>query len=281
MSGGSPSSAIRRSTSTPASTFREPSSQPPFGTESMWPPIRSARSDAPRSVNHWFPASSTSSDRNPVELAPQPLARRCPRVRPGDPLGAVLVARQLPKLAQLGDRAIRLQRHGRTLIVRVIRRSTQLLGAACLLVAGGVAAVIVLVFSDSSTAASSKAEYFARVADICGFYGTQLSGIRPPADFAVPGEVAEPIRQALPLMLAETRGLRALTPPRELAARVEHWLALRDRAIAELKRTLHDANLPDIRLLGPDWLRFLDRNSDARRAAAAIGLPRGCSAAST
>jgi hypothetical protein len=35
VSGGVPSSAIRRSTSTPAITFRLPSSQPPFGTESM------------------------------------------------------------------------------------------------------------------------------------------------------------------------------------------------------------------------------------------------------
>ncbi len=45
VSGGVPSSAIRRSTSTPAMTLRHPSSQPPFGTESMCPPIRRARSD--------------------------------------------------------------------------------------------------------------------------------------------------------------------------------------------------------------------------------------------
>ena len=61
VSGGVPSSAIRRSTSTPATTLRQPSSQPPFGTESMWPPSSSARSEAPGSVNHWFPASSISS----------------------------------------------------------------------------------------------------------------------------------------------------------------------------------------------------------------------------
>ena len=55
-----PSSASRRRTSTPAMTFRQPSSQPPFGTESMWPPIRTARSDRPGSVHHWLPASSIS-----------------------------------------------------------------------------------------------------------------------------------------------------------------------------------------------------------------------------
>jgi hypothetical protein len=164
--------------------------------------------------------------------------------------------------------------------VRLIRRSTQLLGAACLLVAGGVAAVIVLVFSDSSTAAPSKAEYFARVAEICGYFGPQLSAIEPPSDFAVPGEVAEPIRRALPLLFAETRELRALTPPRELTEQVGRWLALRDRAIATLKRTLHDASLPDITLLAPDWLRFLDQNEAARQASATVGIPKVCSTSS-
>ena len=52
VSGGLPSSAIRRSTSTAAMTFRQPSSQPPFGTESMCPPSSNARSESPSSVNH-------------------------------------------------------------------------------------------------------------------------------------------------------------------------------------------------------------------------------------
>ena len=60
MTGGSPSSAIRRSTSEPATTFNAPSSQPPFGTESRWPPITSSWSERPGSVHHWFRASSNS-----------------------------------------------------------------------------------------------------------------------------------------------------------------------------------------------------------------------------
>ena len=52
VTGGVPSSAIRRNTSTPATTLRAPSSQPPFGTESMWPPTSTARSEAPLRVNH-------------------------------------------------------------------------------------------------------------------------------------------------------------------------------------------------------------------------------------
>jgi threonine dehydratase len=49
---------IRRKISTPARRFRQPSSQPPLGTESMWPPIRRACGDAPRRVAQTFPASS-------------------------------------------------------------------------------------------------------------------------------------------------------------------------------------------------------------------------------
>lgn len=152
-----------------------------------------------------------------------------------------------------------------------------MLGAVCLVLAGAVAALVVLVFSDTSKAGLSKDEYFAKVTEICAYYGPQLSQIETPSDFAVPGTVAEPIREALPLLNAETRELRALEPPKELADEIERWLALRDRAIALLRKTLHDANLPDIRLLGPDWVRFLARNKAARAAAADIGIPSVCS----
>ena len=51
-------------------------------------------------------------ERQAVELAPQPLARRRPGVRPGDPLRAVLVAGQLTQLLQLGDGSRGIERHG-------------------------------------------------------------------------------------------------------------------------------------------------------------------------
>ena len=112
VSGGSPSSAIRRSTSAPAITFRHPSSQPPFGTESRWPPRISACSLAPGSVHHWFPAASKlSTAARALELGRHPLLRTFPRLRPGHPLGAVLVAGELAQLAQLLDGAGRVQRH--------------------------------------------------------------------------------------------------------------------------------------------------------------------------
>ena len=113
VNGGVPSAAMRRSTSTPATTLSEPSSQPPFGTESMWPPSTSAGSDSPRSVNHWLPASSTSSTA-PVGASfceSQSLAVD-PGVRPGHALGAVLVPGQLAELPKLVDGAAWFQRHG-------------------------------------------------------------------------------------------------------------------------------------------------------------------------
>src|SRR4051812_42241260 len=75
VNGGRPSSASRRTTSTAPSTFRQPSNQPPCGTESIGPPSSRARADSPASVNHWFPASSISSSA-PV---PASFSRRNPR----------------------------------------------------------------------------------------------------------------------------------------------------------------------------------------------------------
>jgi hypothetical protein len=152
--------------------------------------------------------------------------------------------------------------------------------AACLLVASGIAAGIVLAFTGTSKAAPTKAEYFARVAAICRVYGPQLDKISPPHDPAIPGEVAGPVGLALPLVVAETREVRALRPPKELAAQVEQWLALKDRAIETLRRTLREALVPDVRRMGPDWLRFLDEAEAAAKAGGKIGFPKVCTTGS-
>src|ERR1700733_13614846 len=49
---------IRRKISTPARTFKQPSSQPPLGTESIGPPMSGLFSDAPAMVNQVLPAAS-------------------------------------------------------------------------------------------------------------------------------------------------------------------------------------------------------------------------------
>ncbi len=60
VTGGLPPywSLMRRRISTPASRFRHPSSHPPLGTESICPPISSARSDPPVRVAQKLPAAS-------------------------------------------------------------------------------------------------------------------------------------------------------------------------------------------------------------------------------
>jgi hypothetical protein len=86
-----------------------------------------------------------------------------------------------------------------------------------------------------------------------------LDKIDPPHDIAIPGEVVGPVQIVLPLIVAQTRDLHGLRPPKELAGEIEHWLALKDRAIETLKRTLREGLLPDVRLMGPDWLPLSSR----------------------
>ena len=113
VTGGVPSSAIRRRTSTPATTLREPSSQPPFGTESMWPPISERPFRGPAQREPLVPGLvDLLLGAGRRDLAGEPALRRHPRVRPGHSLGAVLVPGQLPELAELVHGAARFQRHG-------------------------------------------------------------------------------------------------------------------------------------------------------------------------
>jgi hypothetical protein len=146
-----------------------------------------------------------------------------------------------------------------------------------LLVAGLVAGGIVLALSGNSRAAPTKAEYFARVAAICRVYGPQLDKVAPPGDIATPAEVADPITLALPLVVAELREVKALRPPKELAAEVEQWLSLRNDAVELMRRTLREALLPDVRRMGPDWLRFMTVTKQAAIVGSRIGFPKVCS----
>ena len=102
--GGRPSAASRRSTSSPASTFRQPSSQPPFETESRWPPIRTARSESPASVAQRLPASSVSTSRAARRASAVPRPGALPGLRPAHPLGSVGVARERAEGLQIVDR---------------------------------------------------------------------------------------------------------------------------------------------------------------------------------
>jgi hypothetical protein len=159
----------------------------------------------------------------------------------------------------------------------VTRRARIVAALGALLVVGGVAAGIVLVFSGSSQAAPTKAEYFARVAEICGRYGPKLDAIAPPPDVTVPGEVVTPLSRVIPLLRAENREVRALASPRELAAKIERWLALKDRVLAKLEQTLRVARQPNISGTAVDYLAFLSLARQTASLGHEIGFPRICS----
>ena len=153
-------------------------------------------------------------------------------------------------------------------------------GLGGLAVGGAVAAGIVLGSSGNPGATPTKAEYFARVARICGVYGPKLDRIAPPTDVTIPGEVVTPLRRVIPLLRAETSELRALRPPSELAARIDQWLALKARVLASLEQTLHAAEAPNIPASAVAYLRFEKRAQAASKAGARIGFPTICSSSS-
>jgi hypothetical protein len=154
------------------------------------------------------------------------------------------------------------------------RRRSLALGAACALIAAAVAAAIVVAFPGRSEAAPTKAQFLARVAAICRVYGPRLDRVPPPGDIAVPGEVATSVAQALPILEAESKELRALRSPAELRARLARWHALNDRSLAELAVALRAAREPNLSTMGVAYVRFLLDGSKAEKVGRTIGFPR-------
>jgi hypothetical protein len=148
------------------------------------------------------------------------------------------------------------------------------LGAACALLAGVVAAGFVLAFSGSSEAAPTKAQYFARVAAICRIYGPKLDKVPPPSDIAIPGVVVTSVEQALPIVQAEARAVRAIRPPHELRKQLARWFELNDRAIAKLGEALRAGRQPNIPVMGVAYVQFLKAGTAAEHVGRAIGFPR-------
>ena len=144
-------------------------------------------------------------------------------------------------------------------------------------VAAAVTVVVVFGFRGNSDAGPTDAQYFARVARICGVYGPKLDRIAPPADVTIPGEVVTPLRRVIPLLRAETTEVRALRPPTGLAVQIGRWLALKAAVIDTLEQALRAAEAPDIPATAVAYLRFLKQAQAASRAGAKIGFPAICS----
>lgn len=163
---------------------------------------------------------------------------------------------------------------------RLTRRPRLLATVAAILVAGGVAAGLVLAFGNSSSqAAPTKTEYFRRVAKICGVYGPKLDQITPPQDVTIPGEVVTSLSRAIPLIAAETKAVRALRLPHELAGEIRQWLSLKGRTLSALEDALREAKMPDIAGTAAAYIHFEQLARETSVAGHAIGFPGICSSA--
>jgi len=161
-----------------------------------------------------------------------------------------------------------------------VTRRRLLAGLGATAVAGAAAAGIVLASSGSSQAAPTKAEYFGRVARICGVYGPKLDQITPLQDVTIPGEVVTSLSRAIPVIGAETKAMRALRPPRDLAGRIRHWLGLKDRTLAALEDALREARAPNIAGTATAYIHFEELARETSKAGHEIGFPSICSSAS-
>lgn len=146
-------------------------------------------------------------------------------------------------------------------------------GAALVATAVCVALGVVLAFTVDSEAAPTREEYLARVAAVCRVYGPRLDRIRPP-DVSEPANVIEALERVTPLLKAQERDVRALTPPRALRGRVDRWLDLQERRLAILDRALRAARRQDFRTMSVAYVDFVLAGSDAARVGTAIGIPQ-------
>ncbi|MCJ7832481.1 MAG: hypothetical protein MUP92_03425, partial [Actinobacteria bacterium] len=71
-----------------------------------------------------------------------------------------------------------------------------LIGVAVAVATAAIVGALVLVLSPDSRAESTRAQYFARVAEICQVYGPKLDRI-PPPDASGTGDVVAAIRTAI------------------------------------------------------------------------------------
>jgi len=151
------------------------------------------------------------------------------------------------------------------------RRSYVLGGAVAVIVAGLVAALLVL-FLDGGGHAPTRAEYISKVNAICRVYNARLSRIPAPTVLGNPQAVAQSIGQALPLVVERAEKVRAIEPPKELAARVARLFRFSDMAVSELRTSRRAALAGNVKQSGIALGRFLAFSNEAHQTSLRIGL---------
>lgn len=118
----------------------------------------------------------------------------------------------------------------------------------------------------------TKAQYLRRVSAVCDRYGRQLDQIPPPADIASPGDLADSVGRALPILRAEVRRIRALPAPHELQYQLGRFFALTDTSLAGLTEALRGARERDFGKMGHGEIRFARARDAAKALGATIGF---------
>jgi hypothetical protein len=152
------------------------------------------------------------------------------------------------------------------------RREYILAAAGLLAAAAAVTILLIVLLDDGDEPKLTRAEYLARVEAVCRDYNRRLARIPAPIAVGNPQAVAASIDQALPLVEARAAKAKAITPPPELAPRVQQVFTLSDRAIAELRSARAAADAGSLKRSARALGRFLAASDNARRAADAIGL---------
>ena len=135
-----------------------------------------------------------------------------------------------------------------------------------------IAGALVLVLSPDSRAEPTRAQYFARVAEICQVYGPKLDRI-PPPDASGTGDVVAAIRVALPIVRAQEAEVRSLDAPEELGTRLARWFDLQDRRIQLLETALRAAEGLDFLSVGVAYTEFTLSGPEIARLGDAMGIP--------
>jgi hypothetical protein len=156
--------------------------------------------------------------------------------------------------------------------MRAVRGRRALVGAVCAVVVAGVATAVVLVTTAHSSSEPTRAQYLAGVAAICRVFGPKLDVIRPP-DVAEPANVIAAVDQVLPLVQAQLRQVRGLTPPPSLRPRVDRWLVLQARRVGMLEKAQVAGQRQDFRAMSIAYVDFLLAGSKTSGLGRSIGIP--------
>jgi hypothetical protein len=118
----------------------------------------------------------------------------------------------------------------------------------------------------------TKADYLARVSQVCRGYTRQLARIGAPSDVTAYGDVVDAVTKVVPLLRRQAAAMRAVPAPHALRPGLERLFQLDASSIAQLERTLGAARRRDAGGVANGLLRFSAIRNRSHTLAVAIGI---------